>query len=190
MDAVLAGLVAGIVAFVSRLVTQHWSQQHQEQLQNKELEHQTRAALRETYDRLLVAQRRSRTASMELAHADGASDSEARRLDDEAAAAHAAFIEQYHLLNLDATPEVWIEARGLRHVLDNLVKAGRARRVDEAERLEKLARRARQNLERSLRSRLGQDVLQLRNPLGEPYDKIAELAQVKVRSKAPPAAAP
>ena len=53
-------LVAGIAAFV---------------VKRYELEHQTRAALRETYADLLVAQRRSREASLALADAGGRGNS-------------------------------------------------------------------------------------------------------------------
>jgi hypothetical protein len=46
-------------------------QEHEAGLQARQLEHQTREALRETYKQLLVAQRRSREASLDLALAGG-----------------------------------------------------------------------------------------------------------------------
>ena len=49
---------------------------HDEQLQFRESEHQTRAALRETYAQFLIAQRRSREASLTLAKSGSAPGNE------------------------------------------------------------------------------------------------------------------
>ena len=95
----------------------HEEELHEEFLQGRQLEHQTRAALRETYARFLVAQRRSRQASIALADAGGSSS--AKDLDKAALQAHDEFIDVYHLLNLDASREMWLDARGLRAALDD-----------------------------------------------------------------------
>jgi hypothetical protein len=142
---------------------------HEEQLQNHQLEYQSRAALRETYAHLLVAQRRSREASVELARA-GTSSSDRQRLEREATAAHSDFIDQYHQLSLDASRDMWKDARGLRAVLDDMLKEARRGNRAACESLIKVARSARQNLERSFRIRLEYDPLQERRDLGE-YDR-------------------
>jgi hypothetical protein len=173
MDTIWTAVVAGGVAGIVALATQHLTQRHQTNLLTRELEHQTRAALRQTYDKLLVAQRRSREASLRFATSTSTADPSARdeALRAEATAAHVAFIEHYHQLNLDANREMWIDARGLRNVLDDMLKAAQAGEADRAKELVKPARAARQNLERSFRARLGHDVLQERKPLPAPYDK-------------------
>jgi gas vesicle protein len=133
----------------------------------RELEHQTREALRQGYTQLLVSQRRCRQACLRLAEAGGAERSP--DLAAAARAAHDAFLDAYHVLNLDSTKEMWEEVRGLRHVLDVMLKtANEGRDVDE---LGELARDARQNLERRFRERLDQLPHQDRRPLGD-YDKV------------------
>jgi hypothetical protein len=139
-----------------------------ERLQSRELEHQTRAALRETYYQLLVAQRRSREASIKLAAADGVTAGEGLR--GEVSGAHDEFINQYHRLNLDATPEMWRDARGLRKVLDDMRDFALSGDSEACQGLAETARRARQNLERSLRIRLGYPTLQERKEIGT-YDR-------------------
>jgi hypothetical protein len=139
--------------------------QHEEELQVRQLEYQTRAALRETYSLLLVAQRRSREASVQLAKAGGASESE--ELDKDAVLAHDEFIDSYHRLNLDANREMWEDARGLRLVLDRMLDYSKLGSVQECDALIATARAARQNLERSFRLRLGGEELQDRKDLGE-----------------------
>jgi len=172
-DTIWTGVIAGAIAGVVALVTNFWTQRHQMNQLNRELEHQTRAALRQTYYKLLVTQRRSREASLRLATtpSNGNSSAGEEALRTEATAAHGEFIEQYHQLNLDASRDMWIEARGLRHVLDDMLKAAQEGDVDNATRLFDVARDARQNLERSFRARLGHNVLQARRPLPYPYDK-------------------
>lgn len=140
-------------------------EQHEEQLQTRQLEYQTRAALRETYASLLAAQRRSREASLNLARA---SSDEALR--SEAIACHGDFVVQYHRLNLDASREMWEDARGLRSVLDAMLKQAKLGNKNGTDDLSETARNARQNLQRSFRIRLGYDPLQDRNPLGM-FDK-------------------
>ena len=184
MDTVWTGLIAGIVAFVATLLTQFLTQRHQKNLLNRELEYQTRAALRQTYDRLLVAQRRSREASLRLAEARQIAKSAKKRLEAEATQTHTVFIEHYHQLNLDASPEMWVEARTLRHVLDGLLKAARKGHATKAADLAEDARNARQNLERSFRTRLGYDALQCRQPIAAKYDKLPDLALFLEKSEA------
>jgi len=193
MDAIWTGFVAGAVtaaaAVIGQLLTQrvqrkrlteeleHRTQtvlrelEHQSQLLTRELEYQTRAALRETYTRLLVSQRQSREASLRAAKRTvGANES----VDDALGAAveaHTSFIEHYHQLNLDVNREMWLEARGLRAVLDDMLKAAKKEDADEAALLYDLARDARQNLERSFRLRLGHEALQKRTPLGK-HDEV------------------
>jgi hypothetical protein len=142
---------------------------HEEQLQHRGLEHQTRAALRDTYAGILVAQRVSRQASLELAYScaggtPGEAPAKAAEL------AHATFIDHYHRLNLDATPEMWRDARALRNVLDDMLAAGREGDIELCQALLKTARSARQNLEGSFRERLGYTRLQSRRDLGQ-YDR-------------------
>jgi hypothetical protein len=141
---------------------------HDERLQSQQLEYQTRATLRETYSQLLVAQRKSREGSLELAR-QNASASE-KYPSDAAVAAHDQFIDLYHRLNLDADDAMWRDARALRKVLDDLLKAAQQGSVVNCEGLVGTARDARQNLERSFRIRLGYPPLQKRRPLGK-YDK-------------------
>jgi hypothetical protein len=170
--AVLVGLVAGLLV---RVYERHAADRrrqadelHDDRLQDRDLEYQTRAALRETYAQLLVAQRRSRQASAEFAKSGGESGSqEPGKL---AETAHAEFIDLYHRLNLDATQEMWLDARGLRHVLDDMLRFGREGNSQKCDELMQLARSARQNLERSFRIRLKYDPLQKRRDLGT-YDK-------------------
>jgi len=173
VDTIWTGAVAGAAAAVVTLATQFLTQRHQMHLLNRELEHQTRAALRKTYDKLLVAQRQSREASLRAAAQSSGTDvsAGADKLKAEATAAHNAFIEQYHLLNLDASREMWLDARSLRDVLDDMLKAAQGGDTEAAEQLFELARDARQNLERSFRARLGHEVLQARRDLPAPYEK-------------------
>jgi hypothetical protein len=135
----------------------------------QQLEHETREVLRRTYAELLVAQRRSREASLRLAEAGGGPGRE--ELAREATAAHDEFIYRYHELNLDSTGPMWLESRGLRDVLDDMLKAAKKGDDEECQGLRELARDARQNLERSLRNRLGHEEHQERNDLGK-YDKV------------------
>jgi hypothetical protein len=76
--------------------------------------------------------------------------------------AHDSFIELYHRLNLDASRTMWKDARSLRKVLDKMLEEGRAGNPEECERLQEIARHARQNLEGSFRDRLRHEVLQPR----------------------------
>jgi gas vesicle protein len=135
----------------------------------RELEHQTREALRQGYTELLVSQRRCREACLRLAEAGGAERSS--DLAAEATAAHDAFLDAYHLLNLDSTTEMWQEVRGLRDVLDQMLDYAKAGR--DVVNLGDLARDARQNIERRFRERLGHQPHQKRRPLGV-YDKVEE----------------
>jgi hypothetical protein len=134
-----------------------------------EFEAQTRAALRETYARLLIAQRESREASRDLAKR--VDDTNREALSDRARTAHDAFLDAYHTLNLDSSKEMWLEARGLRDVLDDMFALAKSGDEEQCELLVDTARDARQNLERAFRQRLGLDPHQKRNPLGK-YDKV------------------
>ncbi|WP_416963009.1 hypothetical protein [Streptomyces sp. Agncl-13] len=150
LTSVFIGIVAGLI------------------VKRYELRHQTRAALRTTYAQLLVAQRRSRQLSIELAQADrNATDS---TLAKQASAAHDEFINVYHDLNLDVSRQMWREVRALRHILDDMLTLAQARKADECEKLSDLARAARQNLAGGFRAQLGHAPLQKRKPLGK-YDK-------------------
>jgi hypothetical protein len=143
-------------------------QLHEEQLQKQALEHESSSALRDTYAQLLVAQRRTRQASVLLAEAGGVKVNES--LANSATLAHDEFIDLYHRLSLDASREMWLEARSLRDILDKMLEHGRNGNRTECEGLVKTARSARQNLERSFRVQLLHEPLQRRKTLGE-YDK-------------------
>ena len=146
---------------------------HDERLQFREFEHQTRAALRETYAQFLIAQRRSREASLTLAKSGSAPGNE--YLDEQALKAYDEFIDLYHRLNLDATREMWIDARRLRKILEDMLECAQQGNAQECEQLKKLARHARQNLENTFRSRLRYepfDPLQLHKNLGIYEQKI------------------
>jgi len=146
-----------------------------EVLLQRELEHQTREALRKSYTQLLVSQRRCREACVRLAEAGGAERSP--DLAAKATAAHDAFLDAYHVLNLDSTKEMWEEVRGLRDVLDHMLDDAKVgRNVDK---LGELARDARQNLERRFRERLGDLPHQERRPLGV-YDKVERHKDLRV----------
>ncbi|MFI6437280.1 hypothetical protein [Streptomyces sp. NPDC050759] len=166
--AVNAFVTAFFIGIVAGLIVKRYEAVHELRLQTLELEHQTRAALRATYSQLLVAQRRSRQASAQLAQAGG--EKSAPELATKAGTAHDEFISLYHSLNLDASKQMWLDVRGLRKILDAMLE--RARRGDAAgcAKLVGKARAARQNLERSFRDRLGHEPLQERKALGE-YDR-------------------
>ncbi len=120
-----------------------------EALQNRDLEHQTRTVLRESYTDLLRAQRDLREKCLMLA---------ARPDDDLARSTHdamAEFIIAYHRINLDAPEELWKDLRVLRGVLEEMEKAAAAGDVRRCDNLSADARRARQNVERQFRHRLG-----------------------------------
>jgi hypothetical protein len=134
-----------------------------------ELEHQTRGALRETYAQLLVAQRRLREACLDLAREGGAEGS--ADLQQKATSTLAEFIDAYHRLNLDASRDMWKDARGLRHVLEDMLKHAEKGDLERCEDLKREARHARQNLERSFRIRLSHKPLQKRRLLAQPYEK-------------------
>lgn len=138
---------------------------HEEGLQARQLEHQTLQALRENYKALLVAQRQAREAALELADAGGSSQD--GDLAGAATMAHATFIDLYHSLDLDASRNMWKDARALRHILDDMLAESRGGNRERCEELYSLARLARQNLEQSFRSRLGHERLQNRNDLGD-----------------------
>ena len=142
--------------------------EHDDRKQLREHEFQSRSALRESYARLLVAQRRSRQASIALSRAED-NTRDARK--ETARRAHDAFIDEYHRLALDADRSMWFELRALRNVLDDMLKYAEPGAVQECELLRNTAKLARQNLERSLRQRLGHLPLQDRKPLGK-YDKV------------------
>lgn len=142
-------------------------QEHDDRQQKQEFEFETRKALRESYTRLLIAQRRSREDSLALSTAcDDARNSALIK----AKQAHSDFIDEYHTLALDADPAMWLELRALRHVLDVMLEKAEAGVAEDCIPLTRKARDARQNLERMLRIRLGYEPLQERNDLKE-YDK-------------------
>lgn len=146
---------------------QLFDQQHDERQQKSEHEFQTRKALRETYARLLIAQRQSRQASIALSTTK---DQERDKALIAARRSHDRFIDEYHNLALDADRPVWLELRALRHVLDDMLKDAEAGDSNGCGSRVKMARAARQNLERTLRQRLGHKALQSRKYLGK-YDK-------------------
>jgi hypothetical protein len=165
LDAAFTALFVGVAAtFVVRWYEnradarrRQADHEHEEEIQERQLEFQTRAALRDCYAQLLVAQRSSREASVELARAGRSGKREQEKA---AVQAHGEFIDRYHRLNLDADRAMWEDARALRRVLDELLKAGQQGDMAECELLVESARKARQNLERSFRLRLGHDPLQ------------------------------
>ncbi len=171
--AVFVGIIAALVVKIveqrsdrERLTAE---QRHEDAIQVRQLEHQTRATLRDTYAQLLVAQRRSRQTSLRLAKAGGASGN--KEFEAEALSRHDEFIDLYHRLNLDASRQMWEEARGLRHVLDEMLRSAKQGDEGECTKLADYARSARQNLERVFRLRLGyEEPLQERRNLGS-YDK-------------------
>jgi hypothetical protein len=170
--AVFVGLAAGLVVKIYETRAAESLRKatalHEEQLQTRQLEHEARTRLRDTYADLLVAQRRSREASVRLAHAGTSSNRPS--LEAEALSSHDAFIDLYHQLILDASEEMWKEARGLRRVLDDMLRKATRAETTDCDALVEIARKARQNLERSFRVRLQYDPLQKRKPLGR-YDR-------------------
>jgi hypothetical protein len=167
LDAVFTALFVGVAAtFVVRWYEsradarrRQADHEHEDEVQARQLEYQTRAALRDCYAQLLVAQRKSREASVELGRAGGSGNTDQEKA---AVQAHGEFIDRYHRLSLDADRAMWEDARALRRVLDELLKAGQKGDTAECERLVESARKARQNLERSFRLRLEHDPLQNR----------------------------
>ena len=178
-DALSALFTAVLVGLAAGLIVRWFGARHDLRQQGRSLENQTRAALREIYAQLLVAQRRSRQASLKLARSSGSPgriykrfhrSSEDLRIGELAESAHSEFIDLYHRLNLDASEQMWRDARALRHVLDDMLDSGRKGNIKECKDLMELARSARQNLECSFRIRLGNEPLQSRRYLGK-YDK-------------------
>jgi len=169
VEVLLGGVVAAVVAALVALWTHRREARQRDELLNRELEYQTRSALRETYGALLVKQRKSREASLRLALDGGSTHSQA--FDREAVAAHDEFTDVYHQLNLDSSRSMWLEARGLRAALDDMLRLAQVGDAKGCEDAADLARDARQNLERSFRERLGYDAHQVRRPLGK-YDKV------------------
>ncbi len=169
VQVVLGGVVAAAVSAAVTWWNQSRERRQRQQLLRQELEHQTRDALRQTYAQLLAAQRRSREASVQLATAGGVDGN--GELAEAAIAAHAEFIDRYHQLNLDSSRDMWLEARGLRDILDKMLEFAQAGRAAECGSLVETARDARQNLERSFRERLGYQAHQKRRLLGK-YDKV------------------
>jgi len=145
--------------------------------QKLEWESQTRAALRGPYANLLIAQRRSREASLQLAREGQPSEHD--RLLEQAIEAHDEFIDTYHQLNLDSDREMWLEVRSLREVLGEMLKEARNGNAAACDDLAKIARHARQNLERAFRRKLGYEPHQARRPLGK-YDKVERSGIAKV----------
>lgn len=137
------------------------SEAHDRRRQDQEQEFQSRQALRETYARLLVMQRRSRQASLALSKAEGSALVEAEAT---AVESHNAFLDEYHRLALDADHEMWIQLRTLREVLDAMLLWAREGDTLQCEQLYKSARFARQNLEGRFRERL--KYLALQKPKG------------------------
>ena len=126
---------------------------------------EARASLREIYTELLQTQRRSREASLALARAGGEKSNP--QLAEIAVARRAEFLELYHGLNLDASRPLWEEVRRLRAILSCLLVKAKEADGSESERLAKLARKARQNVQREFRRSLGHRPLQKRKPLEE-----------------------
>lgn len=145
------------------------SEDHDRRQLKSEHEFQSRQALRESYARLLVVQRRSRQASLGLASAQN--DQRDRALT-QAIEAHDEFIDEYHRLALDSDQTMWRELRRLRRVLDAMCKYATEGNNAKCQSLSDDARHARQNLERSFRIRLGYEPLQDRKRLDEEYDKL------------------
>ncbi|MFB4269191.1 hypothetical protein [Nonomuraea sp. GTA35] len=148
-------------------------ERHEADMLARQLEYQSREALRATYAKLLVAQRRSREASLGLSKADPSQRDQLEQLEQEAVQARDEFIDSYHHLNLDVSPEMWRDVRALRRVLEDMLKHARQHDSGTCGNLVEVARDARQNLERSFRIRLGYEPLQRRKDL-KAYDvKIA-----------------
>jgi hypothetical protein len=169
MEVLLGGVVAAVVGALVTLWTQSRERSQRQRLLAQELEHQTREVLRRAYADLLVAQRRSRESSLGLAVAGGTAADQT--LVETAISAHAEFLDRYHQLNLDSSREMWLEARGLRNALDDMLKLGQEGDAPACSAAAELARDARQNLEIRFRERLGYADLQRRRPLGK-YDKV------------------
>ncbi len=169
LTALLVGGLASLLVKNYEARAAEWrreaDQRHQEVMQARELEYQAREALREIYKQLLVAQRRSRQVSLELSRVGGATNDSGLARD--ATSAHSDFIDLYHSLNLDASRDMWKDARALRNVLDDMHEAAQAADAKRCEQLYGVARLARQNLERSFRSRLGYEPLQKEQDLGD-----------------------
>jgi hypothetical protein len=140
------------------------SEEHDQRQRAHEHEFQSRQALRESYARLLVVQRRSRQASLALSRAQGEPRVEAAA---RAEVAHDEFIDEYHRLALDADRNMWRQLRQLRKALDAMLLWAREGDRERCEQLAKSARSARQNLEHCFRERLGYRALQGPKDVGD-----------------------
>jgi hypothetical protein len=109
----------------------------------------------------LAAQRRSRQASLGLAHSGGATPLTGPTAQ-VAIAAHDAFVDQYHVLNLDVSPELWSDVVVLREILDDMLWLACQGRAKDCDELRDVARDARQNLEGRFRKELRSKELQPR----------------------------
>jgi hypothetical protein len=123
---------------------------------------EARTALRETFARLLVAQRRSRQASLTMAYSGSASRVQKEALAKAALSAHDNFIDEYHRLNLDVSRELWKDVRTLRGVLDDMLFYACQFKQEDCASLREDAKDARQNLEFSFRRQLRTAQLQTR----------------------------
>ncbi|WP_141754163.1 hypothetical protein [Streptomyces subrutilus] len=86
-------------------------------------------------------------------------------LEEKAQLAHDEFIETYHRLNLDASKQMWREARRLRKVIGDMLELGKRGDAEQCRALERIARKARQNVESSFRVLLGHKPLLARNTI-------------------------
>lgn len=139
------------------------AEEHERRQQQHALEFQARAALRDSYGRLLVAQRRARQAALALSTADSTTRTVAEQA---ALKAHDGFIDEYHRLALDADKAMWDNLRDLRKALDSLLLWAREGDPETCRRRLTGARAARQNLERSFREKLGYQALQDHKEVG------------------------
>ncbi|MEU6882918.1 hypothetical protein [Streptomyces sp. NPDC046712] len=191
-----AAFTAILVGGFAALLVKRFEVRASKDLKKRDLEHQNRTALRETYAQLLVAQRRSREASVQLAEFRKPWRRRLRRrlpaiarstadvdLEEKVQLTHDEFIETYHRLNLDADEQMWRDVRALREVLDHMRDLGKKGEAKQCRALRKTdARNARQNLERSFRVLLDHDPLQDRKPINGKYDK-GEVSQAPSRSR-------
>jgi hypothetical protein len=115
-------------------------------------EYQTRAALRESYARLLVVQRQSRESSMKLAEGSSEEDLEEQRRT--ADRAYSEFVNEYHRLALDADKQMWANLRMLEDTLKEMLAKAETGDAIRCEQLKTEAAKHRRALEDSFRRRL------------------------------------
>jgi hypothetical protein len=132
------------------------AEEHDLRQQDIQLAYQTRSALRESYVRLLVVQRRSRELSIRRSDFPAnAVDAATREATTAAIDAYDDFVNEYHRLALDADAEMWPHLRRLEATLKEMLAKAQEGDARTCRSLGREAAHARRQLEDTFRVHLG-----------------------------------